>query len=260
MQNNMKIHISMQGMDAIKVVAIAFAITFSAFLVYSKFGILLSDEGFLWYGMMSTSLGEVPIRDFQAYDPARYYWGVLWFKLLASDGPTALRTTFMLVEWVAVTLSLLILRRLTKSWVLLITWGLIIHAWMYVHFKIFDTAVAIMAIYIALLLLEKPGLYRYFGAGVFVGFSAFVGINHGLYNTLSFSLLILFIWFKFDRELLIRKYMVWGSGIVIGYSPMLLMFVFPRWFFWRLPGFSDGVVPGWHQPSSASAMAVDLFI
>jgi hypothetical protein len=45
----------------------------------------LADEGYLVYGTQAVLRGEVPIRDFRAYDPARYYWCALWCRLIGSE-------------------------------------------------------------------------------------------------------------------------------------------------------------------------------
>jgi hypothetical protein len=44
-------------------------------------GISLADEGYLIYGTLALMRGEVPIRDFRAYDPGRYLWCALFFRL-----------------------------------------------------------------------------------------------------------------------------------------------------------------------------------
>jgi hypothetical protein len=217
--------------NPIKATILSFSIVLISFLIYQNFGIGLADDGFAWYGMIRTNLGEVPIRDFYAYDPGRYYWGSFWFKLFNDDGPIAFRASLAIVEFGGLTFAMLCLRRITQSWALLFFEGLLIHSWMYVHYKAFDITVSIAAVYFAVLLLEKSSLRQYLITGIFVGFAAFIGINHGLYTTVSFSLLTLFIWIKFSRELLVKRFVFWGLGIAIGYSPMLLMWaVIPNFF------------------------------
>src|SRR5215203_5332001 len=84
------------------------------FLLQGNVGFNMPDEGFLWYGTIRTSLGEVPIRDFQSYEPGRYYWGALWFKLLRSDGILTLRLSQTVFQFVGLSLALLLLRRLLR--------------------------------------------------------------------------------------------------------------------------------------------------
>src|SRR6266545_4510165 len=75
------------------------------FLLQGNVGLDIADEGFLWYGTIRTALGEVPIRDFQAYDPARYYWGALWFKVIGNNGIIALRISEALFQFLGLSLA-----------------------------------------------------------------------------------------------------------------------------------------------------------
>ena len=204
------------GLLAIVLVGLSFAIQ-------GRIGLNLADEGFLWYGTWRTALGEVPLRDFQSYDPGRYLWGAFWFHIFGNDGILALRVSNALFQIVGVTFGLLVLRRLTRSPWLLTGGGIVLLLWMFPRHKLFESSIALAAVYVAVLLVENPSLRQYFISGLFVGFAAFFGRKHGFYTTVSFLLLIGFIWLKLDRQRLLQRLLFWVGGIIVGYSPMLIM-------------------------------------
>lgn len=74
-------------------------------------GINLCDEAFLWYGAAAVSHGKVPIRDFYAYDPGRYYLTAFIMKLLGNDGIIASRIAEVYVQGLGLFLALFLLIR-----------------------------------------------------------------------------------------------------------------------------------------------------
>lgn len=56
------------------------------FLLQSNYGFGWADEGLLWYASQRTHAGDLPIRDFFAYDPGRYYWNSFFFWMLDDTG------------------------------------------------------------------------------------------------------------------------------------------------------------------------------
>jgi hypothetical protein len=92
-----------------------------------------------------------------------------------------------------------------------------------------------MAVFFAVRLLESPTNRRTLVSGLFVGVAAFFGRNHGLYAALGFLLAILLLHWKQREGALPVKLGVWSGGIVLGFSPMLLMLAF-------VPGFADRFV------------------
>ena len=212
---------------AVLLVSISFALQAHIFLN-------LSDEGFLWYGTWRASLGEVPIRDFQSYEPGRYYWGAFWFQFLG-DGIIALRTSNAIFQCIGLTFGLLVLRRLSQRLDFLFVSGLMLLVWMYPRHKLFDVSIALAAVYVTLCLLEKPNLKRHFAAGIFVGIAAFFGRNHGLYGCVALGLAILFSWRQHDGPHWLHRGLSWSAGILVGSFPLLLMALF-------VPGYFDSVI------------------
>lgn len=201
------------------------------YLVQGDAGLNLQDEGFLWYGTIRAALGDVPIRDFQSYDPGRYYWGAMWFKLLRNDGLAALRISQAVLQFIGLTVALVLVRRVTKKWLPLIGVSILLLVWMFPPWKIYEPVITILAVYFAVLLLENPSTRRHFLTGVFIGLAAFFGRNHGLYCLTAFVLLVFFVWWKLDRHALIARLAALSMGIVLGYLPMLVMLALIPGFF-----------------------------
>jgi hypothetical protein len=214
------------------------------FVLQGNAGFNFWDEGFLWYGTIRTALGEIPIRDFQSYDPGRYYWGALWFKLLRNDGIMALRVSQAAFQFLGLTFALLLVRRVWQKWLPIIGVAALLLLWMFPPWKIYEPVITIAAIYFAVLLIEKPSRIRHFIVGVFVGLAAFFGRNHGLYCSVAFLVVIVFVWWRKDWRLLLERLVIFSLGGVIGYMPMLLMFVLVPGFF---AAFVDGILFNIHN-------------
>ncbi len=219
----------------VKAFLLSIALVTVSFLLQGNIGINLGDEGFLWYGTIQTGMGEVPVLDFQSYDPGRYYWGAAWCKIFGNYSLLSLRISNSIFQAVGLTFGLLSLRRITKSYWILTVEGLVLLLWMYPRHKLFEPSIAMAAVYFAILLIENPSLVQHLIAGVFVGVAAFLGRNHGLYTFASFFLLIIFIWLKLDRTNLFRRLLAWVGGIILGYYPMFFMLAV-------VPGFFDSFV------------------
>ena len=66
------------------------------------------------YGSAAVSRGEVPIRDFYAYDPGRYYFTAFIMQLMGKDSIIASRIAEALVQGLGLFLALFMLIRMLK--------------------------------------------------------------------------------------------------------------------------------------------------
>lgn len=216
--------------DTAKVALLSSTLVVMLFLLQYNIGLNLAEEGFLWYGAIQTASGQIPIRDFESYDPGRYYWSAFWM-LLFGKGIISLRVSLAIFRVIGLTFGLLALRRVIHSWGVLFIAGLILLLWMVPRHKTFESSLIMASVYFAVRLLENPSLRQYFISGIFVGITALFGRNHGLYNLLSFSFLILFIHLRLQKTGLIKHTTVWAGGILLSYSPMLIMMLIVPGFF-----------------------------
>lgn len=204
--------------------AVAAALVLGSYLLQGNLSLGLSDEGFLWYGSVRTRLGEVPIRDFKAYDPGRYYWSAAWGSLFG-DGILAFRQSVAFFQVFGLWLGLLAGRRAGLGWASVFPLGMVLLVWMLPYFKIFEASLVLAAVFCAAFLIGRPDPRTHFFIGCFVGLSGFIARNHGLYNFVGFLALILFLQFKVGGGGFLRKLAAWAAGVCVGYLPMLVMLV-----------------------------------
>ena len=220
---------------------IAIGLSVGWFFLDGEVKLNLADEGLLWYGTQALRLGHLPIRDFQSYDPGRYFWTAAWSFCLG-QGVLSLRLSCVFFQCLGVLAGLLAARRLSRNWLFLICIAVLLCAWMHPRYKVFEQSIALMAVYAGVLLLERPSLRRHWWLGVFGGLAAFVGCNHGAYHLLAFGLLIAWAAREAGWRTWLRRTLVWGAGLLAGYTPQWLMFIFAPGYFREFVGYLKAIV------------------
>jgi hypothetical protein len=210
---------------------LAVTVPLGLFLWQGHYGLNLADEGFLWYGAQRVRQGDVPIRDFMAYDPGRYYWSALFMQLENSSGILALRHSLAVFQTLGLAVALNLISGnsykresgVSKALILTIA-SIVLGFWMFPDYKQFDIALSIFLVGALTFLIQSPTYYRYFWTGVAIGLIAFFGRNHGLYGTVaSFGVTVYLSltrrsWVHFSKACLAGV-----IGIVNGYLPLSIM-------------------------------------
>lgn len=201
-----------------------------AYLAFGGRDLRLGDEGYLWYGVQRTAAGAVPLRDFQSYEPGRYYWCSL-FKPLFGDGLLGLRAATALFKALGLTFALLVASRFVRGLAELVLCGVLLGLWMFPPHKSFESSLAAMATWFVVRMLENPSTRRIFATGAFVGLSGFFGRNHALYGAVASALALGLVLGK-RRELAWKPRVgAWVGGGLVGSLPLLGMLLF-------VPGFA----------------------
>jgi hypothetical protein len=200
-----------------------------SFLWQGHVGFNLWDEGFLWYGAQRVMLGEVPILDFMAYDPGRYYWSATLMGIYGDNGIMSLRGAVAVFQAVGLFSGLLLIAQTMqhpgrdKTFYLLLS-AVTLVMWMFPRHKLFDTSLSLLLIGILTFLVHKPSARRYLIAGVCTGLVAVFGRNHGMYGVAG-SLGVM-AWLGIQRSTgpsFLKGSLLWAIGIAIGFTPVLFI-------------------------------------
>ena len=214
--------------------AVAALLCLAAQLVLGRTDLNLRDEGYLWYGVVALLDGDVPLRDFQAYDPGRYLWCAAWSPLFGS-GIVGVRAAVAVFQVIGLFCGLCVMRRVLRHDGWMLPAGVLLMLWMFPRHKLFEPALVLVGVLAATRLVERPVPRRFLEAGLVCGLAAFFGRNHGLYLVLAFLGLFALLRLRGGVAVGARALGTWAAGVALGYAPMLVMLVL-------VPGFASGFV------------------
>lgn len=226
------------------------AVIVCAFLLTQwRYGFDWSDEGWLWYVSQRTALGQIPLRDFFSYDPGRYYWSAMFFKILGGNGLFEQIVANDAFAFLGLVVAYLAMSRsgLGRGWriAILLLLGIMFG---YPRHKIYEQSLSLVAAACIAVLLARPARMRlWFFYGVASGLAAFIGRNSGLYFAVAGLLTLLALQITGWKVPAGRALGSLLAGIVIGYLPMFCMLAFVSGFAWA---FYQSVLftPHWQLP------------
>jgi hypothetical protein len=224
--------------QGVQLCMLAAIITTMRFAFQGSVGLMLEDEGFLWYGSQRILAGELPMRDFFGYDMPRYIWNALVMLVVGSKGIYGLRVAIALCEWVTLTIVCVVFTTLQVRWrsVVVLLGIVTVLLWLYPRYKIYDHFIIWLMLLVFWWWIVNPTTRRTFWAGIVVGVAAMIGRNHGMYAVCAGSLLLGYVWWSpISWRQRLRLALIWGVGIIIGFTPMILMMV-------AVPSFGQGYI------------------
>ena len=236
-------------------------VTLCWFLLTWRYGLDLSDEGYYWYGAQRTLRGEVPIRDFLAYDIGRYLWAAGVMAVLGDDGIFSARLAAILYQAITVSVGVFLALQAypatsgtARKSLFAVFVALLLNLWATPYYKVFDYGTSILIVAMLVMIMRSLSPARWFGAGLILGFAAVMGRNHGVYGAASALLALGFLLFKGERpRACLLPALAFIGGTIAGFSPTFIMGL-------AHPGFMDAFVAGVveHVHSTTTATNIPL--
>ncbi len=212
-----------RGLHWLVAICAPLLLLFAQTILKVRYGLNLADEGFLWYGAQRSLAGEVPIRDFMAYDPGRYYWTALWMWVARDDGIIAMRWSAVIFEAVAVSVTSLAVWRDTRNVSVAVLSSASCVLLMSVWHARYEPSVALLQVVVLAHVLKEPTDARFFMGGVQVGLSAFFGRNLALYGLLGLLAVLVLVAYLDHRALSWRRVALVVAGGLVGALPLVAM-------------------------------------
>lgn len=199
-----------------------------------RYGFDLADEGYYWYGAQRLLHGDMPMRDFMAYDIGRYAWTAALMRQLGDDGIFGARMGAGLYQLLTVPVGVLVALRAASGQhgqlgnlgkiILAAMVTALLNLWVYPYYKVFDYGTSILIVAMLVLMMTSQRARSWFAAGLILGVAAMMGRNHGVYGAFAALLLAAFLLLKQERRAVLAKPMLaFVAGTIIGFSPTFVM-------------------------------------
>jgi hypothetical protein len=224
-----------------------------------RYGFDIADEGYYWYGAQRMLLGEMPMRDFMAYDVGRYAWTGALMRVLGDDGIIGARMGAAVYQASTIVIGVLLVLRAADGHISIL--GKVIFAavvtpllnlWVYPYYKVFDYGTSILIVAMLALMLTSQSAKRWFGAGLILGMAAIMGRNHGVYGAFAGLFLLAFLSIKQVRPaVLVKPALAFVAGTIVGFSPTFVMAVL-------IDGFGSGFIASVRDLISSGATNLGL--
>lgn len=213
----------------------------SAFFVSSwNLSINIQDEGYLWYGTQQVSKGMIPVRDFESYDPLRYYVIAAVQYIVHDTSIWSVRLTSAIVSAVSVFITLLLINKHSKqkfSVILLIIVAITSYLWMFPSHKVYDILASLLVLLGLGYWIDRSNLRAAFLIGFLCAVAAQINRNHGLYGAVSTVCVL--VWIIRQREQhwrdILQQIVLIGAGCLTGLLPFVSMVLL-------VPGFGDAYI------------------
>jgi len=152
----------------------------------------LGDEGYLVYGSLAVLRGEIPIRDFRAYDPLRYLWCALFFKLIGPGFKTA-RIAMTALSIMSIILIFVIILAASKDPLLACFISCLSVLWMHPSHKQGEMLFSVLGVVLALLLMNSNAFIYFSNPIIYVSALLLFSVFYG-HNLLIYFLGIVALW------------------------------------------------------------------
>lgn len=178
------------------------------FCIHAFFGFDLSDEGFFWHGSQLALKGAAPLRDFQSYEPGRYYWTAAVMWALRDDSNLTSRISCIAFGALGYAASAVLAIRETKAPITKrtgsLTLGLVtlLCIWTFPYHRVFDTVATAWIFNVAHYQITRVGWKSYLLSGAACGLIFFLGRNHSLYGLVAVTFAIAVSHLERKRSLL----------------------------------------------------------